>query len=673
MKLLIKDDSGKTTAVNMARDEITIGRKDGNTIRLTEKNVSRTHARFLKRGDEIHVEDLSRYGIRVNGERINHTRRVGAGDVIVIGDYVLSLEGVKAVEDEPKPTAPAAAAPAVVDPAKAKKKAEMDAAARERILAAKREMSGEETVETKAFDPKDGKPEKGDVKKGDAKKGEEEGRKSRGAGKKRIGAAHPTLVAVTTHLAGTEYPIEQETAILGRTGENDLKVDHHSISRNHAKVVVKDGQVRMVDLQSKNGIRVNGEFWEESILKSGDIIELGKVQFRFVAKGEEFVFRPEDYAEKPIEEEVVPPSSSKTWLVALLLLAAGGLAAVYFLVIAKPTPVDNVKVPEMATHTPAPAPTTAPPQPDVSAATQPAEPKVADAAAPKEAVKPPEPAKVDNTEAIKKHLAAAQAAAGGKQWDEAQKALDLALGLDAEQTEAKALAAKVASEKNVLASLTAAQSAMAKGELAEAWSALKTLQGMPADSVYSAEVAEARTAVGTTIANKLVDEAKQLHTRKSWNEAIAKAEEALTYVPNHAEAPEVIAKARKARLEQQLKDQAAAQKDKDKTRDPAKDKTRDTTKDTTKDQPKDTGKTGEELYKEARSLHHADPAGALKLYEQAVGKGYAVAFKMIGSIKIQKGDNAGAISAYKSYLKFVPTAPDADTVKDIIVRLGGTP
>ncbi|HRE88217.1 MAG TPA: FHA domain-containing protein, partial [Myxococcota bacterium] len=280
MKLLIKDDSGKTTAVNMARDEITIGRKDGNTIRLTEKNVSRTHARFLKKGEEIHVEDLSRYGTRVNGERINQTRRVGAGDVIVIGDYQLSLEGVKAVED--LPVSPAAqvqpAAAAVVDPAKAKKKAELDAAARERIMAAKREL-GEETTEAPL--PKQGKDGKGEAPKADKKPDEE--RKSKGAGKKRIGAAHPTLVAVTTHLAGTEYPLEQETSILGRTGENDVKVDHHSISRNHAKVVVKDGQVRMVDLQSKNGIRVNGEFWEESILKSGDIIELGKVQFRFVA------------------------------------------------------------------------------------------------------------------------------------------------------------------------------------------------------------------------------------------------------------------------------------------------------------------------------------------------------------------------------------------------------
>jgi len=671
VKLLIKDDSGKTTTVQMARDEITIGRKVVNTMRLTEKNVSRTHARFLKKGDEIHVEDLSRYGTRVNGERITETRRVGAGDAIVIGDYVLSLEGVKAVEEVPKAMAPAPAA-APLDPAAVKKKAEMDAAARERILAAKREMEEEEAKEAK----KDGKGEpkkdsKGDPKK-DGKGGDEEARKSRGAGKKRIGANHPTLVAVTTHLAGTEFPITTETSILGRTGENDIKVDHHSISRNHAKVVVKDGQVRMVDLQSKNGIRVNGEFWEESILKSGDIIELGKVQFRYVAKGEEFVFRPEDYTDQPVVEDLKPAGSNKTWLVLLLLIAAGGLAAVYFLVIAKPTEVNNVVVAQAATNTPQPA--INPAQPDVAVA--PAQPDVQVALAPNPSpdVAPVEPKPADHTETIKGLLATAQLAATDKKWDDASKSIDEALGLDKENAEAKALAARVSSEKNVQTALAEAQAASAKSDLKAAWESLAKLQSMPADSVYSAEVAELRTVVGTALANGLMDEAKQAHIRKKWDDAIAKAEEAQKYVPNHPEAPEVIQKARRARADQAAKD-AAKLKDPQNPKDPQNAQNPQNPRDPTK--PKDpaqpAGKTGEELYKDARAMHHADPVGALKLYEQAAIKGYPVAYKMIGSIKIQRGDNAGALSAYKQYLKLVPGAKDGDTVRDIIVRLGGTP
>ena len=47
LKLIIEDDEGRKTVVPFVRDEITIGRKEGNTIRLTERNVSRRHARIV--------------------------------------------------------------------------------------------------------------------------------------------------------------------------------------------------------------------------------------------------------------------------------------------------------------------------------------------------------------------------------------------------------------------------------------------------------------------------------------------------------------------------------------------------------------------------------------------------------------------------------------------------
>ncbi|MBU2567129.1 FHA domain-containing protein, partial [Patescibacteria group bacterium] len=68
VKLIIEDDEGKTTVVPLIRDEITIGRKEGNTIRLTERNVSRRHAKLVKQSSAIFIEDLNSYnGIKVNG------------------------------------------------------------------------------------------------------------------------------------------------------------------------------------------------------------------------------------------------------------------------------------------------------------------------------------------------------------------------------------------------------------------------------------------------------------------------------------------------------------------------------------------------------------------------------------------------------------------------------
>jgi len=94
MKLIIEDDEGRKTVVQLVRDEITIGRQDGNTIRLTERNVSRRHARLMKENGNVLIEDLGSYnGVRVNGEKITGRTRIKEGDLVEIGDYDLGIQG----------------------------------------------------------------------------------------------------------------------------------------------------------------------------------------------------------------------------------------------------------------------------------------------------------------------------------------------------------------------------------------------------------------------------------------------------------------------------------------------------------------------------------------------------------------------------------------------------
>ncbi|MBO6940846.1 MAG: FHA domain-containing protein [Deltaproteobacteria bacterium] len=93
LKLVISDDEGKTTVVPLVRDEITIGRKEGNTIRLTERNVSRRHARLRKADGAYLIEDLASYnGVKVNGQRIGDEVQLEAGDEVTIGDYVIAMQ-----------------------------------------------------------------------------------------------------------------------------------------------------------------------------------------------------------------------------------------------------------------------------------------------------------------------------------------------------------------------------------------------------------------------------------------------------------------------------------------------------------------------------------------------------------------------------------------------------
>ena len=91
-KLTIEDDEGKTTVVPLARDEITIGRLEGNTIRLTERNVSRRHARLVRQNGALYIEDLASFtGVRVNGTKIATATPLREGDEPIGASVVLRL------------------------------------------------------------------------------------------------------------------------------------------------------------------------------------------------------------------------------------------------------------------------------------------------------------------------------------------------------------------------------------------------------------------------------------------------------------------------------------------------------------------------------------------------------------------------------------------------------
>src|SRR5271170_4304237 len=106
-KLVIEDDEGKRTVVPLTRDDYTIGRKEGNTIRLTERNVSRAHCKLHKTNGQPHggllyvLEDLTSYnGVYINGLRVAETQELAHGDLIQIGDYRIILQDDVAAEAE---------------------------------------------------------------------------------------------------------------------------------------------------------------------------------------------------------------------------------------------------------------------------------------------------------------------------------------------------------------------------------------------------------------------------------------------------------------------------------------------------------------------------------------------------------------------------------------------
>jgi hypothetical protein len=94
MRILFEDREGRQRALPFANGEVLVGRAPGSALLLTDRNVSRRHARFVRQNGSVYLEDLgSANGTRVNGERIEGRRRIRPGDLVQIGDWDLALDG----------------------------------------------------------------------------------------------------------------------------------------------------------------------------------------------------------------------------------------------------------------------------------------------------------------------------------------------------------------------------------------------------------------------------------------------------------------------------------------------------------------------------------------------------------------------------------------------------
>jgi len=265
-KLVISDDEGHTTVVPLLRDEITIGRKEGNSIRLTERNVSRRHARLLKRNGSYIIEDLGSYnGVTLNGERIDSEAELSPGDQLGIGDYDLALHSDVFANANTVPSP----------------------------------------------EPRSQPP--------------------------------PKLVVLSDPAAGAEFTLTKPVLRIGRDERLDIWINHKSISHEHAELQLTDGRVTAFDLESANGMRVNGIDTSRALLEPGDVLELGEVRFRFLSS------QGAHSLETPPQEssEAVSPAAPRKPLFALSVIALLTLAGAGAVLV---TVRDGPHAPEQATR-----------------------------------------------------------------------------------------------------------------------------------------------------------------------------------------------------------------------------------------------------------------------------------------------------------------------------------
>ena len=82
---------------------------------------------------------------------------------------------------------------------------------------------------------------------------------------------------------GDRVVVGTEPVTIGRLPECDVVLSDPSVSRRHAEVRRRDGDILVVDLDSTNGTKVNGAGVRERALTDGDEIKVGSATLRFEA------------------------------------------------------------------------------------------------------------------------------------------------------------------------------------------------------------------------------------------------------------------------------------------------------------------------------------------------------------------------------------------------------
>jgi len=99
--------------------------------------------------------------------------------------------------------------------------------------------------------------------------------------------AHKERDRVTRVLIGSiggqelRFPLFKDRLTIGRTDQNDIKLQASCVSRRHAVIVSDPEATRIVDWGSKNGVFVNSRRITEHFLRNGDNLTIGTAEFRY--------------------------------------------------------------------------------------------------------------------------------------------------------------------------------------------------------------------------------------------------------------------------------------------------------------------------------------------------------------------------------------------------------
>ena len=240
-KLILKFKDTVISEFELNQEETTIGRKPENTIHIDNLAVSSKHARVLKIGKKVILEDLgSTNGTSVNGQETSK-HILNNGDVITVGKHTLTFV---ALDDEAPIAAPA------------EEEDDMDktmiisSAAREEMMASQGGASAKSTATSSAS------------------------------------MLLAKVQYISGPLMGKVVELKSSLTSIGKGDSCKIKVKGLLVGKQAAVITRRPTGYHITYLEGMSKLRVNGEVVSSAprVLKDGDIIELSDTKLEFFIK-----------------------------------------------------------------------------------------------------------------------------------------------------------------------------------------------------------------------------------------------------------------------------------------------------------------------------------------------------------------------------------------------------
>jgi pSer/pThr/pTyr-binding forkhead associated (FHA) protein len=82
--------------------------------------------------------------------------------------------------------------------------------------------------------------------------------------------------------SGAEFLLRKSVTTLGRALDNDIVLESSEVSRQHARIELQSDGMRIIDLNSTNGTRVNGRSIRSQSVKAGDDVTFGNLSAKIL-------------------------------------------------------------------------------------------------------------------------------------------------------------------------------------------------------------------------------------------------------------------------------------------------------------------------------------------------------------------------------------------------------